>query len=272
MLRRDLYSIGEFSRLCRLTVKALRHYDEVGLFKPGHIDAQSSYRYYSSSQLPEANLIRVLRSMEFTLEETQRFLRERDPEKQMELLEKHRIELEKRMEEYRHTISSIQRLTEGKGKSMERKFELKDLASQPVLGLRYHTSLAKIGDDSYRAYMAVFAYLGERGEFPAGPPFAIYHDMEFKEEDIDIEACVPVSHLLSGRGEVEGSELPGGKMASTMHAGPYDEIGEAYEALMLWINDQGYRPSGPCREVYLVGPPNKCDPADYRTEILCPIE
>ncbi|MBU4194738.1 MAG: MerR family DNA-binding transcriptional regulator, partial [Actinobacteria bacterium] len=55
-MKNGLFSIGDFSRMCRLTVKALRLYDEQGVFKPGHADPASGYRYYSSAQLAEADL------------------------------------------------------------------------------------------------------------------------------------------------------------------------------------------------------------------------
>ena len=243
-----------------------------GILRPGYTDPQSGYRYYSSAQLTEANLIRMLRSLELSLEDIRQFLRERDPARKEELLGEHRERIEQKMEEYKSIVSSIERLTEGKGETMEREIETKELADQPVLGVRFKTSMASIGEDIGKGYEAVFTCIGKSGAQPVGPPFAIYYDMELKEEDIDMEACVPVSSLMEGEGNVTGRSLPGGKVASTLHAGPYEEFGEAYQALMLWINENGYRPAGPCREVYLVGPQMVDNPADYRTEVIFPIE
>lgn len=48
-VRNDLFSIGEFSRVSKMSVKTLRFYDERGLLKPGHIDSRNGYRYYSSA-------------------------------------------------------------------------------------------------------------------------------------------------------------------------------------------------------------------------------
>lgn len=271
-MRRDLYSIGDFSQMSRLSVKALRLYDEQGLFKPGYTDPKSGYRYYSSAQLPEANMIRKLRSLELPLEDIRRFLKSRDAGEQKALLEKHREMMERRLNEYGSIIAEIERLTEGKGDEMERKIETKELVDQPVLGVRFKTSLKSIGNDLGKAYGAIFTYVGKSGAQLSGPAFAIYHDMEYKEEDLDVEAGVPVESPQPGDENVVGSVLPGGKAASTMHAGPYEEIGDAYQAMMLWIRDQGLKPAGPCREVYLVGPQQGGNPEDYRTEILCPVE
>jgi DNA-binding transcriptional MerR regulator len=72
---KNLVSIGRFSLLCRLTVKALRHYDELGLLKPATVDPQTGYRYYSVAQVVEANRIRQLREIEMPLDEIRAILR-----------------------------------------------------------------------------------------------------------------------------------------------------------------------------------------------------
>lgn len=154
---------------------------------------------------------------------------------------------------------------------MEREVTVKEFAEQGVLSMRFKTSLAAIGDSIGGAYGAIFGLMGTAGTRPAGPPFMLYHDEELKEEDMDIEACVPVeSNAVGGEG-VTARVLPGGRFASTMHAGPYNDIGEAYQALVLWIRGNDLEPAGPFRDIYLVGPQQVEDPADYRTEVVCPI-
>lgn len=271
-MRSDLFSIGEFSKVSKMSVKTLRFYDERGLLKPGHIDAKSGYRYYSSAQLTEANLIRLLRSLELTLEDIQLFLRERDPDKQRDLLESHREALERRLEEYRSIVSSIERLVEGKEEGVGRQVSLKELADQFILGVRFQTTYEKLDESIGSAFGDIFAHLGERGEFPAGPPFSIYYGEEWDESDIDMEICVPVIRPMGGRDRVAGRELAGGLMASTLHMGPYHEIAESYQALDLWIKAQGHDYAGPPREVYLVGPEQVEEEADLRTEVMFPVK
>ena len=151
-MRRDLMSIGEFSMLSRISVKALRFYDEQGLLRPGHTDSRSGYRYYSSAQLPEANMIRLLRSLEFGLEDIQVFLKQQGISTRRRLLEKHRQKMENRLENYRSIILSIERLIEGKENDMERNVELKEIADQKVLGIHFHTSMEKIEEDIGKAF------------------------------------------------------------------------------------------------------------------------
>ena len=67
---------------------------------------------------------------------------------------------------------------------MEEKIEIKEVDALPVLGIRVNTSMAKIGEDMGKCFQAIFSYLGELGEYPSGPPFALYYGEEFDEENI----------------------------------------------------------------------------------------
>src|SRR5262249_57215808 len=65
----ELLSIGRFAQLTGLTAKALRHYDELGLLRPSHVDEETAYRWYSLAQTHDAVAIRRLRAFELPLEE-----------------------------------------------------------------------------------------------------------------------------------------------------------------------------------------------------------
>jgi DNA-binding transcriptional MerR regulator len=65
----NMLKIGEFSRLCQVTVKTLHHYDELGLIKPAHIDPVTSYRFYTVGQLPRIHRIMALKEMGLSLEQ-----------------------------------------------------------------------------------------------------------------------------------------------------------------------------------------------------------
>ncbi len=91
------------------------------------------------------------------------------------------------------------------------------------------------------------------------------HPLFRSGQEIDFEACVPVAEGVSGGGQIKARELSGGPMASVMHMGPYYKVGGAYEALREWMTRNGYNPAGPCREVYVVGPGQTMNPADYKT-------
>jgi effector-binding domain-containing protein len=147
----------------------------------------------------------------------------------------------------------------------------RELAPQPMISIRTHTPIAKMPEVFGQAFGEMFGYLGEIGVGPAGAPFAVYHDTEMKEDDVDVEICVPVAEQVGSRGQVSASELPGGLAACTLHVGPYSEVGPAYQALMTWIQEHGHEIAGPSHEVYLVSFGQTQDPAQFRTEIVFPI-
>jgi DNA-binding transcriptional MerR regulator len=64
-----MFKIGEFSRLSRVSVRMLRHYDQLGLLTPSQTDPFTGYRYYSAQQLPRLNRIIALRDLGFSLEQ-----------------------------------------------------------------------------------------------------------------------------------------------------------------------------------------------------------
>lgn len=69
MMAQTKYKIGEFSRLGRVTVRTLRHYEKIGLLKPGIVDMWTGYRYYSPEQLQKLLSIVQLKQLGFSLAE-----------------------------------------------------------------------------------------------------------------------------------------------------------------------------------------------------------
>jgi DNA-binding transcriptional MerR regulator len=71
-----MFSIGEFARHGRVSVRMLRHYDAIGLLRPASVDAASGYRFYQAGQLAELNRIIALKDLGFTLGQVQAILAE----------------------------------------------------------------------------------------------------------------------------------------------------------------------------------------------------
>lgn len=105
-----------------------------------------------------------------------------------------------------------------------------------------------------------------------GPPMGIYHDPEFREQDVNVEVAIPIEGDVPGGGPVKARVLEAADAACLVHKGSYETIGEAYNAAMAWLEPNGYRIAGPVREVYLNGPGDTQDPAQYVTEIQAPVE
>jgi effector-binding domain-containing protein len=116
-----------------------------------------------------------------------------------------------------------------------------------------------------------FDYVYGNGVRNAGCGIAVYYNEDGSMKNAPVEAAVQIgdAKLQAGDG-VEVHELPAATMATTVHKGKFDTIGQAYDALMKWIDANGYRIAGSCREVYLKF--SREDPAGNVTEIQFPVE
>jgi DNA-binding transcriptional MerR regulator len=120
-----MLKIGDFSRLGRVTVKALRYYDEIGLLKPVSIDPITGYRYYSSDQLPRLNRILALKDLDLSLEQIGRMLDEDlSPDKIREILRIKRAELQAQMRDVKMRLERVEarlKQIEGEGKTPDQR-------------------------------------------------------------------------------------------------------------------------------------------------------
>lgn len=146
---------------------------------------------------------------------------------------------------------------------------IKEVPAQPVMSIRLVTTQAQLGDVMDQVLPEVWGYLEGKGVPPVGAPFARYHD--YTPERIDLEVGLPVAQALEGAGRIQAGELPGGPVAATRHFGPYDQLGQAYDALAAWIKQQGRESSRAPWEVYLTNPAELPNSADWQTEVFWPV-
>ncbi|AEG58364.1 GyrI-like domain-containing protein [Desulforamulus ruminis] len=147
--------------------------------------------------------------------------------------------------------------------------ELSDQPSQPVLSIRTRSAVENLPQVLGQAYLTVLRYLAEIGEQPAGPPFAAYYNMDM--QDLDLEIGFPVAKALTGRNEIQPSEIPAGKQATCLYQGPYRQIEPAYQALMQWIQEKGLLPTGAAYEFYL-NDPRETPESELLTKIAFPLK
>ena len=146
--------------------------------------------------------------------------------------------------------------------------EIKDQPAQPTLSIRTRAAAGQLTQLFGQTFGAIMQYLGELGEYPVGAPFGAYYNMDM--QDLDIEIGFPVSRPLPDRGEIKSGALPAGKIAVTMHIGPYDAIGPAYEALTQFVQANGCTPSGVAYEFYFSEP--DVPPEQIQTQIVFPLK
>jgi effector-binding domain-containing protein len=265
-----LVPIGRFSKMTRLSVKALRLYDEIGLLPPAHVDPSSGYRYYGLGQANRAEAVRILRSVGMPLDEIRMVLDTDDPELVHKQLLVHRERLAEQLEVQERRLAYLESLIQREEGVMPYDVQIIDAEPQQIAAIKKRTSLRRVGEDIGAGFGALMQFMGREGLAPSGPPLLVYHDVIDEETDGDIEICVPVGRAVSGGAEVYGRELEGGPMASTVHRGPYEEIGAAYHTVTGWISEHGHEIAGPPREIYL-NDPQSVPPEELLTRVEFPI-
>lgn len=271
-----MLKIGDFSKFSRVSVKTLRYYDEIGLLKPVSVDQFTGYRYYSAEQISRLTRIVGLKNLGLSLEEINQILADGiATEKIIEILRAKRKDTLMRLREEENRLKKVEEWlikVEKEGTMPEYDVVLKKVEALNVASVR---GIIPSYQDISRLYKELFSYLGRKRVQFAGPTMAIYHDSEYKEKDPDVEAAVPVAGNVTGSEKVKIQNLPEvEQMASVIHRGPYENIHLAYQALMSWVESNGYQIAGPDREIYIKGPGQilKGNPKDYITEIQMPVK
>jgi len=261
-----MFSIGELSKLTQLTVKTLRFYHEERLLIPAFVDPDTGYRYYDQSHIETARAITYLRSLEFPLSEIKELLRSQGEDDLLNALERQQSSVNERIKRLRKAAVSLQRFISEERKAramMQATNDVREKTLEPLLvaGIRMKGKYSDSGQ--------AFGRLGRSlGRSICGKPMLLHYDCEYREDDADFEACMPVRQRRNIVG-VSVRELPGGRCVSLVHRGPYDQFGRSYAKAFNYINERKLRAMLPTREVYLKGPGMifKGNPANYLTEI-----
>src|SRR4051794_34183746 len=117
-----LLPIGEFSRMTYLTVKALRHYHDVGLLEPADIDPTNGYRLYSTDQVGTALMISRFRDLDIPIDDVRAVLNARDIDERNEIILRHLARMEDRLDRTRETVTSLRALLETPARAIDVQF------------------------------------------------------------------------------------------------------------------------------------------------------
>ena len=263
-----MYQIGEFSKMTKLTVKALRYYDEAGILTPSCRE-ESGYRLYSDTDYGKAKLIVLLRGFGFSIAELRDVMEhyENRDDLRYYLAEK-KVQIEAHIRDCRSLMRQMDAylsLPEQEENSMSYKIEIKKLEPVLIASVRYQGRY----EDTGKYFAKLFGAVKNRA---AGAPFNLYYDGEYRENDADIEVCVPVRESVSAAG-VESRHLPTMEVIVTTHVGPYDRLGDAYKAVSDFAAKNHLEMKTPSRETYIKGPGMifKGNPNKYQTEIAVEI-
>lgn len=271
-----MLKIGDFSKLTRISIRMLRHYNDIGLLIPHTIDKFTEYRYYSETQLPLANRISALKEMGFSLAKITEILREcvdSDTLKKHLLLKHTELtEQSERMSEQLVMLeSSINRLESGKEYNyMNYAVILKELPERNVASVRQIIPTYYQEGTLWGILMSETAPLKMQTADPCYA-LAVFHDGEYKENDVDVEVQISVNGSYTNTENVVFKTVPAVQIASATYKGGYEQSGAVNEAVANWINDNNYEINGMSFFIYHVSPHETNNPDEYITEVCYPV-
>lgn len=184
-------SIGEFAQRSRLSPKALRLYDELGLLPPARVDEDSGYRYYAPSQFADARMIASLRQLQIPLAEIKSILG-LEPDQAAARIAAHWAALESEHAARRDLAHYLLGLIQGKRQAMY-DVHTRDLPVRSVLTLKRSVEGTTGAWSFGKEFMAILRDRDlPRLGGPEGAVFAIYWGEVSDDSDGPIEWCRPV--------------------------------------------------------------------------------
>lgn len=265
-----LLKIGEFSQLGQVSIRTLRHYDEIDLLHPQLVDPESGYRYYSVKQLEVLAQIVLLRELKFSLKEIKSLIQQ-DPKIFTAALLKKDREIEKEIQRDRFRQQQIHQMIRRMQHKEKYQVTIKKIPTFSVVSLRkkiksfYHEGLL------WEDFIALLSQ--QQINFPREPDqnLTIFHDEEYLEEGVDVEvAIIAVAEVQK---PLKVRELPELEHAAIIYVeGNYHQLPEAYQAFAKWLEEHPeFEMVKAARQICHVGPEHTDNPEEYLTELQIPL-
>ncbi|MGV8873206.1 MAG: MerR family transcriptional regulator [Rhodococcus sp. (in: high G+C Gram-positive bacteria)] len=270
-----MFSIGEFASIGRVSVRMLRHYDEIGLLTPARVDRFTGYRSYDGSQFEVLGRILMFKDLGFRLDEVTQIVHGQvDGDRLRDMLAVKRDDVARRLDLDAARLRRIDaRLSHTEGTSMI----TVDIKPLPTTRIAFVTATAAgfgpeiIGPVIGPMYARLAQTLAGHGVTFGPSSIAVYEAVDDGDgTGITVHAAFEVGpEVVAGEG-YEVRELPPVELAvTTVHHGSMATIGETWEQFMVWIEANGYELSGICREHYLVSEPAPQE--NWVTELQQPV-
>ena len=267
-----MLKIGEFSKLSRVSIRMLRHYDDIGLLKPAEIDHFTGYRYYREDQLFVISRITALKDMGFALVDIVRILEVYDDKNELDtFLTTRQKELEAQAKETEYKMMLLETARNRLRKEKNMSFDVTVKTIPERYAATVHTIIPRYEDEGVAWNM-----MNECRQplVPADPCYAAaeFLDNEYKEENVEIIVSMSVKGKYQDTEHVKFKTLSPVKVSSCIVKGCYHQMGEAYATVVSWIKDNGYKINGPMFNIYHVGPVQTQNPDEFVTEACFPVE
>lgn len=264
-----MLQIGEFSKVCQVSVKTLHHYDKIGLLMPAEVDRFTGYRYYKTEQIDTMNYIQRLKRYGFSLEEIQHIITLSDNREISAKLRQQKEKLKYEQQERAIILNELQThisVFERTGDIMNyQKGYTVEVKNSPAMNVLMKRSMMGV-DEFGKYYGTLFERVPKEQVTPTGLNGARYFDEEFNHESSDVEVFIGIKEKEKADIIMEPQEC-----AMTVHRGGYSTLSEAYGAIVSWIIENGYENAGAPFDLYIKTQFDSLFPEDWETEVYFPI-
>ena len=267
--KEQLYKIGMFANMNRVTIKALRYYDEQKLLVPVYVDEENGYRYYAAGQMAQLHRIIALKNMGFSIDDIRKIID--GAEEKSFLLEK-KQEILKEIAVLTDKLSQVESYLARESINLSAPVLIKEIPQVIVCTMKRRIK-------SYDALFELIPQMGAQMELLgckcAQPAYCFTHYLEsgYKEEDIPVEICEAVTEKKRDSGDIAFKVFPKVPMAACIfHKGSYNTLHKSYAMLLQYIEENGYEICGNIRESYIDGVWNKETENEWLTEIQIPVK
>ncbi len=254
-----MFGIGAFARVAQVSVRTLRHYDDVGLLPPAQVDPQTGYRWYRADQLQRLNRILALRDLGLPLTEIRKVV---DDEVSLDelrgMLRLRQAEAAERMAAEAERLSRVEariRQIEMEGRASDYDVVVKALEPEHVALVKATAPSfgnATLGPIFDQLFGELHDELDRNGVAAAGPHIALYEPSDDLAAPITVMYAVPIDADVVTSDRLRVVDLPAvDRAAVTVHRGSMARVEDGYQALIRWADDTGEQIDGFSREIYL---------------------
>lgn len=270
-----MLTIGEFSNICKLSIKTLRYYSEIGLLEPDQINAQTGYRYYSVNQLERVLYINRLKSYNFSLEDIKSIINSDDNNDYLidELLAKQN-DFERSIQEATARVKQLKSDIENlrKGKNIMSYMDdidvtLTEVPKKNILYIKKKIHKEDMALEYQQCFNKLLTKIVSDSLTVLSKPMVMFHSDEFNEDGLETEFAIQVKECVTGTRDFE----PKLCLKST-HKGAYSELASIYTKLLNYAEEEGYKINGTLFEIYITDPSQVEDENNLITEVYLPVK
>lgn len=269
-----LFKIGDFSKLTMISIRMLRHYDNINLLTPEYIDYSSGYRYYSVQQLSQASRIQSLKSMGFSLNTIKNLLEiYENPENLKQYLKIHFLQLMEESDKLKNQILLVNSMINNIGKddkTMNYNVTIKKFPEMQAASIR---SIIPTYYDEGNLWTQLHKELeGQKIQY-TNPSYcmSVYFDEGYKENNVDVELRLSVTGKYTDTENVKFKNFNSITAATVIMKGDFTNIYGCCEAIGKWISDNKYSIDGSMFIIYHTNPGKEKNTEKWITEICFPV-